>query len=80
VEPRKIVYITNQIESINFQLCKITKNRGHFDNNDAAMKLVYLGLRNISSERGGFSGTGTRNWTVAPNTLAAHFPGRIPLC
>ena len=28
------------------------------------MKLLYLGLRNISSERGGFSGTGTYNWTV----------------
>jgi putative transposase len=80
VELRKIVYTTNAIESINFQLRKITKNRGHFDSNDAAMKLIYLGLRNISSERGGFSGTGTRNWTVALNTLATLFPGRIPLC
>ena len=80
VELRKIVYTTNAIESINFQLRKITKNRGHFPDKDAAMKLLYLGLRNISSERGGFSGTGTRNWTVALNTLAALFPGRIPLC
>lgn len=78
-ELRKIIYTTNQIESINFQLRKITKNRGHFDSNDAAMKLLYLGLRNISSERGGYSGTGTRNWTVALNTLFAHFPGRIPM-
>lgn len=80
VELRKIVYTTNAIESINFQLRKITKNRGHFPDKDAAMKLLYLGLRNISSERGGFSGTGTRNWTIALNTLAALFPGRIPLC
>jgi putative transposase len=80
VELRKIVYTTNAIESINFQLRKITKNRGHFPDRDAAMKLLYLGLRNISSQRGGFSGTGTYNWTVALNTLARLFPGRIPLC
>jgi len=80
VELRKIVYTTNQIESINFQLRKITKNRGHFPDKDAAMKLIYLGLRNISSERGGYSGTGTSNWTVALNTLARLFPGRLPLC
>jgi putative transposase len=54
-ELRKIVYTTNSIESINFQLRKITKNRGHFPDEDAAMKLLYLGLRNISSQRGGDS-------------------------
>jgi putative transposase len=80
VELRKIVYTTNAIESINFQLRKITKNRGHFPDKDAAMKLIYLGLRNISSERGGYSGTGTQNWTMALNTLASLFPGRLPLC
>ncbi|BCO36439.1 hypothetical protein MHEC_28720 [Mycobacterium heckeshornense] len=68
------------IESINFQLRKITKNRGHFPDKDSAIKLLYLGLRNISSHRGGYSGTGTYNWTVALNTLAKLFPGRIPLC
>lgn len=77
-ELRKIVYTTNAIESINFQLRKITKNRGHFPDKDAAMKLLYLGLRNISSQRGGHSGTGTHGWTVALNTLANHFPGRLP--
>jgi putative transposase len=80
VELRKIVYTTNQIESINFQLRKITKTRGHFPDKDSAMKLLYLGLRNISSERGGYSGTGTKNWTLALNALAALFPNRIPLC
>ncbi|WP_328603532.1 IS256 family transposase [Amycolatopsis sp. NBC_00345] len=76
-ELRKIVYTTNAIESINFQLRKITKNRGHFPDKDAAMKLLYLGLRNISSQRGGESGTGTRGWKVALNTLIDIFPGRI---
>jgi putative transposase len=80
VELRKIVYTTNAIESINFQLRKITKNRGHFPDRDAAMKLLYLGLRNISSHRGGESGTGTTGWKVALNTLSRLFPGRLPLC
>ncbi|WP_269062622.1 transposase [Mycobacterium canetti] len=80
IELRKTVYTTNAIESINFQLRKITKNRGHFPDKDSAMKLIYLGLRNISSERGGYSGTGTQNWTVALNTLARLSPGRVPLC
>ena len=62
------------------ELRKITKNRGHFPDKDSAMKLLYLGLHNISSERGGYSGTETYNWTVALNTLTRLFPGRIPLC
>ena len=47
-ELRRVVYTTNAIESINFQLRKITKARGHFPSDEAAMKLLYLGLRNIS--------------------------------
>ena len=78
-ELRRIVYTTNAIESINFQLRKITKNRGHFPSDETAMKLLYLGLRNISSKRGGESGTGTHGWKVALNTLAVLFPGRLPL-
>jgi putative transposase len=38
---RKVIYTTNQIESINYQLRKVTKNRGHFPN-DAAIKLLHL--------------------------------------
>jgi transposase-like protein len=78
-ELRRIVYTTNAIESINFQLRKVTKTRGHFPSDEAAMKLLYLGLRNISSKRGGESGTGTHGWTMALNTLAILFPGRLPL-
>lgn len=78
-ELRRIVYTTNAIESINFQLRKITKTRGHFPSDEAAMKLIYLGLRNISSKRGGESGTGTHGWKTALNTLVVLFPGRLPL-
>ncbi|MFI0471072.1 IS256 family transposase, partial [Saccharopolyspora sp. 5N102] len=78
-ELRRVVYTTNLIENINFQLRKLTKNRGHFDSDAAAMKLLYLGLRNITSHRGGPSGTGTWGWKQALNTLVVLFPGRIPL-
>src|SRR3954467_148082 len=78
-ELRRIVYTTNAIESINFQLRKITKARGHFPSDEAAMKLVYLGLRNISSRRGGESGTGTHGWKTALNSLVVLFPGRLKL-
>jgi transposase-like protein len=78
-ELRRVVYTTNAIESINFQLRKVTKTRGHFPSDEAAMKLLYLGLRNISSKRGGGSGTGTQGWKTALNTLVVLFPGRLPL-
>jgi len=79
VEIRKVIYTTNQIESINFQLRKVTKNRGHFPNDDAAIKLLYLALRNINPERGGDLGTGTYGWKKALNAFALHFPGRLPI-
>ncbi|MGH3097171.1 MAG: IS256 family transposase [Streptosporangiales bacterium] len=78
-ELRRIVYTTNAIESINYQLRKITKTRGHFPSDEAATKLLYLGLRNISSKRGGESGTGTNGWKKAMNTFVVLFPGRLPM-
>ena len=75
---RKVIYTTNQIESINYQLRKVTKNRGHFPNDDAAIKLLYLALRNMNPERGGDLGTGTYGWKQALNAFAIHFPGRLP--
>lgn len=78
-EIRKVIYTTNQIESINYQLRKVTKNRGHFPNDDAAIKLLYLALRNMNPERGGDLGTGTYRWKQALNAFAIQFPGRLPL-
>jgi putative transposase len=78
-ELRKIVYTTNAIESMNFQIRKVTKNRGHFPDSDSAMKMIYLTLRNISSTRGGSSGTGTHGWKEALNTLAILFSERLHL-
>jgi putative transposase len=76
---RKIVYTTNLVESINFQLRKISKTRGHFPTDDAALKLLRLGARNISDKRGGDLGTGTWGWKHALNAFEIHFPGRLGL-
>ncbi|MGH3502751.1 MAG: IS256 family transposase [Nocardioidaceae bacterium] len=48
---RKIIYTTNAIESLNYQLRKITKNRGHFPNDDAVVKLLWLAIRDIEDKR-----------------------------
>lgn len=78
-EIREIVYTTNLVESINFQLRKVTKTRGHFPTDGAALKLLRLAARNISDKRGGDLGTGTWGWTQALNAFEIHFPGRLGL-
>jgi putative transposase len=50
-EVRRIIYTTNAIESLNFQLRKIIKNRGHFPNDDAVIKLLWLAIRTIEDKR-----------------------------
>src|SRR5699024_11720574 len=44
-------YTTNTIESLNHQLRKIIKNRGHFPNDTAAVKLLWLAICNIEDKR-----------------------------
>ena len=50
-EVRKIVYTTNAIESLNYQLRKVTRNRGHFPNDAAVVKLLWLAICNIEDRR-----------------------------
>ena len=59
-EVRKIIYTTNAIESLNRQLRKVLKTRGHFPSDEAATKLMYLALRNI-----------TMKWTKPPHAWKA---------
>jgi putative transposase len=74
---RKIIYTTNAIESLNYQLRKVTKTRGHFPTGDAVLKILYLAIRNIGNNRGGELGTGTHGWKQALNAFAITFPGRL---
>jgi putative transposase len=76
---RRVIYTTNAIESLNYQLRKVSKTRGHFPTDDAVLKILYLAIRNISSTRGGEIGTNTQGWKHALNALAIAFPGRLTL-
>jgi len=70
---RRVVYTTNAIESLNMQLRKIIKSRGHFPNDEAAIKLLWLALRNVlnKSVRTAF------DWSSAMNQFAILFGERF---
>jgi transposase-like protein len=48
---RRLLYTTNSIESLNYQLRKVTKARGHFPTDDAVVKLLWLAIINIEDKR-----------------------------
>jgi transposase-like protein len=48
---RRVIYTTNSIESLNYQLRKIIKNRGHFPNDTSVVKLLWLAICNIEDKR-----------------------------
>jgi transposase-like protein len=70
---RKIIYTTNAIESINGQLRKIIKTRGHFPSDEAATKLLWLALRNITCKWG----SATHDWKAAMNQFAILYEDRF---
>jgi putative transposase len=74
-EIRKVIYTTNAIESVNRGLRKIIKNRGSFPNDEAALKLIYLALGNISQKWT----KPIKEWKAALNRFAIVFEGRLPI-
>ena len=50
-EVRRVIYTTNAIEPLNFQLRKVTKNRGHFPNDQSVVKLLWLAICDIEDKR-----------------------------
>jgi putative transposase len=74
-EIRRAIYTTNAIESVNSSLRKVLKNRESFPNEESAIKLVYLALRNISQKWS----LPIRDWASAMNRFAIMFEGRMPL-
>ena len=47
---RRVIYTTNAVESLHMSLRKVIKTRGSFPSEEAAMKLLYLALRNVSAK------------------------------
>src|SRR2546428_5057553 len=72
-ELRRVVYTTNAIEALNRQLRKAIKTKGHFPNEEAARKLIYLAITNAVP-----AWTRTRNWTKALLAFKIHFGDRLP--
>ena len=72
-EVRRVIYTTNAIESVNARLRKIIKTRGHFPSDDAATKLIWLALRNITAEWG----RAANHWKTAMNQFAILYEDRF---
>jgi putative transposase len=72
---RRAVYTTNAIESLNFSLRKITKARGSFPSDEAAIKLLFLGLRSITKRWS----MPVHDWKAALNQFSMLFADRMPL-
>lgn len=72
---RRVIYTTNAIESINARLRKIIKTRGHFPSDEAATKLIWLALRNITAEWS----RAAKEWKSAMNQFAIFYEDRFTL-
>jgi len=72
-EIRRVIYTTNALESLNARIRKIIKTRGHFPNDDAATKLIWLALRNISAAWSRSS----PSWRPAMNQFAILYGDRF---
>jgi transposase-like protein len=71
---RRLIYTTNALESVHAQLRKIIKTRGQFPNDEAATKLIWLALRNITAKWARTS----PYWRPAMNQFAILYEGRFP--
>jgi putative transposase len=69
----RVIYTTNAIESVNARVRKIIKIRGHFPTDDAANKLIWLALRNITTDWG----NAAHNWKEAMNQFAILYDDRF---
>ena len=73
---RRAIYTTNAIESLNFSLRKITRNKSSFPDDDSIYKVMYLAIKNASAKWT----MPIKEWGLAVNQFAILFEGRVPLC
>jgi transposase-like protein len=76
VELRRIVYTTNAIESLNARFRRAVRHRGHFPNEQAAMKVLYLVATTRRRNRENLTGK-ISNWKQALNILTIHYSDRL---
>jgi transposase-like protein len=77
-EVRRVIYTTNLIESMNARLRKVTRNRGQFPSEQAALKVLYLAVRNLEDFRTPNTGIRSSGWKQALQAFTIYFDGRIP--
>ena len=77
-EVRRVIYTTNLIESMNARLRKVTRNRGQFPSEQAALKVLYLAVRNLEEFRSPTTGIRSSGWKQALQAFTIYFEGRIP--
>jgi putative transposase len=70
---RRVIYTTNALESVHARVRKIIKTRGHFPTDEAATKLIWLALRNITAEWV----LPTRHWSLAMSQFAILYEDRF---
>ncbi len=71
---RRVLYTTNALESVHARLRHIIKTRGHFPHDEAATKLIWLALRNITARWG----KAANHWHLAMNQFAILYQDRCP--
>jgi putative transposase len=74
-EIRKVIYTTNAIESLNYSLRRMLKNRGSFPNDDSILKILYLAINRVSKKWT----MPIRNWKAALNQFVILFGDRVPV-
>lgn len=74
-EIRRIMYTTNAIESLNYTLRKAIKTKASFPNDEAALKMLYLALRNAQKKWT----MAIKDWGKIIGQLSIHFEGRIKI-
>ncbi|MFI9081953.1 transposase [Streptomyces sioyaensis] len=78
-EIRKVIYSTNMIESINARLRKVTRNCGHFPTEQAAVKVLYLAIRELIEPKTRSKTHVAPHWKAALNAFSIYFQDRITL-
>ena len=73
---RKIIYTTNAIESLNARFRRAVRHRGHFPNEQSALKVLYLVATQRRKNRADLSGK-INGWKTILNTLTVHYGDRI---
>jgi putative transposase len=77
-EVRRVIYTTNLIESMNNRLRKVTRNRGQFPSEQAALKVLCLAVRNLEEFRSPNTAIRSSGWKQALQAFTTYFDGRIP--